>query len=451
MMRGPAAASAREQHRRFIVLMVQCIFVLLLLEGVLRKWALSGIEQPLIFIRDPFMIAAIVAYFAYRGDRLSPLATGFLLTALMLFVLALLQAASGTASLSMILGFRFYLLFVPLLFIVPETFHAADIRRLFVLCLLAAIPVGLLVIAQFHSPVSSPLNKGLDDAVAGRFTVTAGVVRPYGPFTFALGQATYAAFSLAVLLIATVARSLGPRSRMFLFAAGAMVMAMGALSGSRSYFVPAAIIAGCMLAATLLTGMRTGRYRAFLSALVLIGAFLLVFIVVFPDAFATMTQRQETASASEGTILNRMWAIVAAFGPYLDDAPLLGLGIGAGTNAGSFLATGERTFLLAESEWARHVLELGPLLGLVVIALRILLCLYLLRVALRAALAGHAPSLIMFGFCGPLILTAQITGNNLMTVLPWLASGLVLALERQHRFVAQAARAKLTMRLAPAV
>src|SRR5690606_26889960 len=140
----------------------------------------------------------------------------------------------------------------------------------------AAIPVGLLVIAQFHSPVGSPLNKGLDDAIAGRCTVTAGVVRPYGPFTFALGQATYAAFSLAVLPIATVARSLGPRSRMFLFAAGAMVMAMGALSGSRSYFVPAAIIAGCMLAATLLRGMRTGRYRAFLSALVLIGAFLLV-------------------------------------------------------------------------------------------------------------------------------------------------------------------------------
>jgi hypothetical protein len=42
-----------------------------------------------------------------------------------------------------------------------------------------------------------------------------------------------------------------------------------------------------------------------------------------------------------------------------------------GTNAGGMLLSGNRAFLIAEEEWARVVGELGPLMGLGVIALRI--------------------------------------------------------------------------------
>jgi hypothetical protein len=55
-----------------------------------------------------------------------------------------------------------------------------------------------------------------------------------------------------------------------------------------------------------------------------------------------------------------------------------------GTSVGAGLATGTRQFLLAEGEWARVILESGPLLGLALIALRVGIAVLLLRRALRA-------------------------------------------------------------------
>jgi uncharacterized membrane protein YoaK (UPF0700 family) len=47
----------------------------------------------------------------------------------------------------------------------------------------------------------------------------------------------------------------------------------------------------------------------------------------------------------------------------LPQVGLIGKGIGMGTNAASAMMTGSLVFLLAEGEWARVVLEAGPLLG----------------------------------------------------------------------------------------
>lgn len=53
------------------------------------------------------------------------------------------------------------------------------------------------------------------------------------------------------------------------------------------------------------------------------------------------------------------------------DAPFWGYGIGLGTIGGARLAVGQTTFLLAESELDRIVLELGPLLGFAFIGWRV--------------------------------------------------------------------------------
>ena len=44
-----------------------------------------------------------------------------------------------------------------------------------------------------------------------------------------------------------------------------------------------------------------------------------------------------------------------------------------GTNAGGFILSGGHDFLISELEWARIIGELGPLMGLIVIFLRLLL------------------------------------------------------------------------------
>lgn len=433
---------AKERQRRMIVRLVHVIFVLVLLEGVLRKWVLPQIEQPLLFIRDPFMLAVIVYYLGYRGARFSIMAFWYMLTAFGLFFVGLLQVTSGIgAAVAILIGLRFYLLFVPLLFIIPETFKPRDIASLFRLCLLVSIPVGILTVMQFYSPVESAINKGLSDDLKDRFTVVAGVVRPYGPFTFTLAQATFSAFALSVALITFMQRKLVPVSTIFLAVSGMAVLSMGAVSGGRSFFVPAALIVVFTLVGSLAAAARTGRFSGTVALMAAVAAFLLIFIVVFPDAYTTMSERQANADMSEGSIFNRMWVIFTAVTDQFDKVSVLGAGIGVGSNAGTFLTIGGRGFLLAEYEWPRMVLEVGPFFGLLFIMVRVLLSAVMLFKAFQAARRGSSAAMTMAGFAVPLIFIAQITGNNGMATLPWIAAGVCLALARPDEEAAAASPA----------
>ena len=53
--------------------------------------------------------------------------------------------------------------------------------------------------------------------------------------------------------------------------------------------------------------------------------------------------------------------------------PFLGYGLGYGTNVGSNILTSKSTFLISEGEWGRLIGELGPLLGIGMIMIRILI------------------------------------------------------------------------------
>ena len=108
-------------------------------------------------------------------------------------------------------------------------------------------------------------------------------------------------------------------------------------------------------------------------------------------------------------------------------APWLGAGLGMGTNVGAGLATGTRQFLLAEGEWARVILESGPLLGPAFIALRMAIAIYLLRQALRALRERDdaLPSLLLAA--GALDLTTGQWGQATISGFAVFVAGLCLA------------------------
>jgi hypothetical protein len=81
----------------------------------------------------------------------------------------------------------------------------------------------------------------------------------------------------------------------------------------------------------------------------------------------------------------------------LESVPLLGYGIGIGTNVGAQSLTGELSFLVGEGGWEASLAELGVFLGLAFLAWRVALGLWLLRLALRAALSGNPLPLILAG------------------------------------------------------
>jgi hypothetical protein len=167
----------------------------------------------------------------------------------------------------------------------------------------------------------------------------------------------------------------------------------------------------------------------------------LLMTVVFPEAWQTMTQRQTDAVMEEGSTLSRAAHMATEMVEAMEQAPPIGFGVGAGTNAGVYAATGEVKFALAEYEWTRIVLECGPVFGLMVVSVRVALTLWCGAIALRANRAhGDAGPLIMFGYVAPLLFYSQISGQNTLLSFCWFSLGLLLALARTSHAPSQRSR-----------
>lgn len=425
-------SAGRDQWRAAAVRTCELFFVLILLEGVLRKWLLNPIQQPLTLVRDPLLVVLYIQYAMYTRGRVAVwvLILWVLLT-LFMIVIAIQSSYLSLQPTIYVIGVRNYLAYVPVAFIMMDVFNRRDLSRILRLILYSTIPVALLVVVQFYSPVGSSLNKGLDDSVEGIFEVVTGVARPYGPFTFVTSQVTYAALALAVGLIALERRKELALSKQVLFVCFAAIGSMGVVSGSRTYFLSAGLIFMCfVISAVASIGTVSFVRRAFYASISLVGLMVLV-TTVFPQALETMLERQANAVEAEGATSDRALYIATEMFSVIGETPLFGRGIGFGTNAGAFVATGELSFTLAEYEWTRIVLECGPILGLLVIGMRVMLTMGLGILALRATLRrGDAAPLIMFGLVAPLIFYAQITEYNTLISLGWFSLGLLCVLIR---------------------
>src|SRR5208283_2207626 len=141
-----------------------------------------------------------------------------------------------------VFGIRNYLGYVPLAFIMGDLMTRDDINRMLRIILNTTLPIAPLVVLQFVSSPESIFNQAIGSDTDGIFLVAEGVVRPYGPFTFVIGQSTFAVMALAVFMIVIERRKEVRLSPLMLLACGAATGCMGAVSGSRTYFVSAGLI-----------------------------------------------------------------------------------------------------------------------------------------------------------------------------------------------------------------
>ena len=87
---------------------------------------------------------------------------------------------------------------------------------------------------------------------------------------------------------------------------------------------------------------------------------------------------------------------------------------------------------LAETDFSRHMVDLGPALGMGFIAFRFVLAIWLARSVLKATRrAPDALPMMLFSYAGYVILLGQITGNGTINVYGWLFVGLTIAASRE--------------------
>jgi hypothetical protein len=367
-------------------------FFLLLFEGALRRWIFPQLAGPLLLIREPVAIGIIFLAFRQGVLQRTPLLWAGMATGILSFLLTMI-AGHGNLFVGLY-GLRIFLLHLPIIFIIGRVFNLLDVWKLGRILCIISIPMTGLIAAQFFLPQSHLVNIGIGGEGTAGFSGAEGRFRPPGTFSFILGLTQF--YALAAVFLA--AGTLHGKLRPWWFAAMICLILAVPFSISRTLLFH---VLGT-LAVLFVIGVTSPRLSSRLIGATLVIGILALFVVATPafkQAMPAFSSRFEAASKSEGglegTLIDRflggMWGALTG----ANEVPLLGYGIGLGTNAGAALATGKRAFLITEGEWGRVIGEMGPFLGLAFIGVRVLISVAMIKTAIWSWRKGNViPMLI---------------------------------------------------------
>jgi hypothetical protein len=440
---------ASEPARKRLVGVVLVIYLLAIFEGALRKYAFPEFGQYIFFIRDPVLVYAYLLATRHglwprhsANFKFSVFLCGF---GLLLFGLqSVLGSFSEHRLLLGVYGWRSYFLYIPLAFLVGEQFRTADLVRFAKITLLLAVPIAVLVGMQFFSHVNDVINVGTAEETELKFKgmyVTAAHVRPAGPFTSNAGQQQFVTSAFAMLLAFLIAPSQRRKvGLLILVPAAAGIMSCVALSGSRGTMLQTAMIAMFALSMGFVGRGAALKAKAFALPAAMAAAAIVLYPVVFPEGFEAFVARWNAADAYESRgfewgVFGRALYSVIDFLRLVDDTPILGYGLGFGGNASHILGAtvdGVKPSSLVETDYARHMVDLGPVVGICFIAYRVTLVVWLARMVLAATRRAPDPlPMMLFAYVFYVVLQAQITGNGSINVYGWLFMGLCIAAARE--------------------
>lgn len=414
---------------------IETALLIVILEGALRKWFLPGASQLIYFLKDFVLLGAYLKFFLVNREipRLVNRHNALLILVVVNFVWMATQAVNPSLGSPIIgiLGLKNYLFYIPLMWMLPHMFHTEQelinfLRRY----LLLLIPVGLLAVAQFFSPIDSPLNvyawgdEGPDVAVSGDLRT----VRVTGTFSYLAGYATYLGVCLALLLPLLNIRQ--PRFWQWTTIGSFVLLAITAfMTGSRTMVFSAVLLVAGYFLILGLTGFRSFN-RSLKSLLVPTVLALAVVTWRFMSAVDSFTLRVTQTSDLSGRI-SSMFLEPIRF------ASLKGIdGYGAGSTfqANAIvrnlldLPSGEQIPVFFEAEMGRVTLELGLFGFLLWYGLRMALLFAMGQTFFklkRPLLRQLALSLFLHQ---AIIFTGLVVFNHTANLYYWFLNGFILLL-----------------------
>lgn len=425
---------------------VQVAMVLVILEGAIRKWLFPGAQDVVYFAKDLLLLGAYAGWLAGRGRR--PLSRVTALKAPLviagLYGLAEMFNPRLPTPLVGLLGFKAYFWYVPLLYILPEVFpDDRALARFLKRYVLIAIPIGLLGVAQFFSPPSSPLNTYARAAEDIGYVSTFGsstFVRVTATFSYISGYSSYL-FATTILLLGILATIQWRFHRnLTMYIALAMTVLGILLTGSRG---PLVLLAAAFPFYWWLAVARERGAGATFSRLVLALGLVVMFIsYVASDAVDAYLGRAAGGTEEVGSRL-----ISPFTQPFqmLPQAGLLGYGIGATHQTAAAVVKDRVPYswlngLELENETGRVMLELGLPGFLLVYFIRVYLTLFALHKA-RALRTLFHRSMATASF---LFFLAQLPGSIVFDVTTdvyhWFFAGLLVTVTVLDRAAVPAAR-----------
>lgn len=408
-----------------IKVLIWIYLILLLAEGALRKWAFPAFSDELLVVRDPVLLA-IYALAAAAG--LFPANRFIAVIAALAGLSVVASLLGGHRNLVVIAyGVRINYLHLPLIWIMGRVLDRRVVERLGAFLLIMAIPMTLIMVRQFDAPMNAWINRGVGHDEVGQLFGAEGRIRPPGLFAFITGPQLF--FPLCAAFFFDEISGAKRLPWYVLIASGLAVALALPVSISRTVMLGTAVVACAFLLTRPFTSIRFAALARPLLLLAIVAAGLSR-VPVFREGLEVFMTRWDTAAdASAGAA----WASVmdrtvnGFTNPYyfIKAAPFLGYGIGTGSNVGARLTSGEVGFLLAEEEWGKVLLELGPVLGVAFILLRIALTGWLGLQAWRALrdtrntlpvliFAATAPTVLQGQWAPPTVLGFTVVGAGLL-------------------------------------
>jgi hypothetical protein len=442
LSRTPEPVSPAERRRRKFVKTVGLIYLLLILEGIPRKWIVPEFNRYLIFLRDPFVLYAY--WLAFSGG-MRPKKSNFLTFSLMfasvasiLVLIKLFIIPSPYYSFDIALyGLRNYFLYVPMPYLMARYFTLEDLTALFRKTLIISIPIAGLVIVQVNSPMNAPINQGTgttEDTIYLAFQSANMIVRPDGPFSSPMGQAGFSVSALSIVLIAWLSRT-KIVAKTILLASSCSVLTCLALSGSRGTIVWGGIVVLMAIMTGMLMMGSSSSAKVLLLPISLTAICIGISPIVFPTAIEAMVYRFQDAGGSQD-ITGRMGRELIMFTANFDRIPMDGFGVGIGGNGVNVTNRADPRVMAiwnenpetVEPDWGRHIVDFGPVLGTIWVFYRACFTLWVGVRAIKATRRSqNAMPILLFAFVAHPLFNAQMFCQNSMNGYGWLFAGLCLA------------------------
>ncbi len=432
-----AQQALAEARRQRVVKLIFLVYWLLIFSGALRKWVLPPFQREIYFIQDPVILTIYWLSIRYGFFKQSLMLMTITTFVVFLCVMEILyhMVADQIDVLLTVAGLRSYFLYIPLAAVIAETFERADIERLVTQTLLLAIPVAIISILQSIEPAGAIINHGISgdpENQVNTLAVSGDVMRTMGTFTSNIGQALFVGSIVAMLIwVWTLPTDSRPLRGATLLAFTAATSVNVAVSGQRMIFAMMALILCAGIVAAILMKGAGNSWNVIKSCALLSAAGVLLGPALFPTQLHALAMRS-TENGTEDPYTNMVVRALndfVTFEDYIDSTPLFGNGIGQTSNAGSILnrsATG-----WSENEWQRHVVELGPFVGLILIFLRVTLVVWLgASSCIGARSHNNALGLLLFGFIGPVLLNFSVTSQGTVTGYAWIFAGFCMAANR---------------------
>jgi hypothetical protein len=425
--------------------------ILMVFEGALRKWVLPEFQAYIYLLKDVLIVIALLGFLSVRGAFLSlrgergpheGLMTGIKVLLALNLAFAFIQLANpySPSILLGLLGFKNYLLYCALVFMVPYAFSSiGDLERKLKVYMLLMIPVAVLGLVQFASPANSIINTYVDqygdsDLHIARFGED-NRARASGTFSYISGFGTFVtamfSFSLAYILAGRwdfrknlVQTALLVTSAAAMFTTGSRAVIWGQL------FITPIILFLCARGGLLSSSM----VARLLFAVVVLGG---ITFYASGDAVDAFIQR----SGNADNPVDRMEAPFTELAYAFEGTPAFGLGIGVTHgSAASIMGTRDQWWLMGnvfELETARVMTEVGIFGFILVFALRF----YLLYLAIAMVTRLRTPffralSAVIAGFF-VLHLWLNVINNATAGLYYWFAAGLLFAMFRLERETVQ--------------